>query len=70
METEPEFLVAKERNVSCIVNWNGYSNTLPVLGLQPCKSKELNWPFSLFLADFSYCKAGLPQRHGLPETLL
>ena len=37
--------------------------------MQPCESKELNWPFLLLLGAFPKCNAGFQQWRGLAETL-
>ena len=42
---------------------------MPVLSLQPCKGKGLNWPFLRFLGAFSDCSVGFPQWRSLAETL-
>jgi len=42
---------------------------MPVLSLQSCKAKGLNWPFFVFLGAISDCNAGFPQWRALAETL-
>ena len=63
MATKPEFLVAKEDILVAIGDHIGRN-------FDPCKSKELNWPFFHFLGVFSDYNIGLSQWHGLAETLL
>ena len=51
MATKLEFLITKdEMLVGCNFEpWNGFEITMPVLSMQPCKRKEPNWPFFIFL---------------------
>ena len=77
METKPWLLVTKDEMLIAMVTtsvaisspWMPFENTIPVLSLQPYITKELKWPFLVFLGVISDCNAGFLQWQAQAETL-